>query len=192
VGGGSRQAICPLRRKKLRSYGRLRVEHRKVVIALAKNLSIMWGGVYRITLAEGLRDRRIRDACQATLPISISPVCQFAYSNLIYTTSLTLISPTSHFTCLPIYLIQFRLFNFIYIPSDKTISLYFISGCFSLHFYKTCLILDKYVTLYFMWVKTEYCFLSICSNRARLNHCILSTCSEAVIRKVCIHIICLF
>jgi hypothetical protein len=53
VGGGSHQAICPLRTE-LMLVGCLGVEHRKVGIAIAEDLCEWRGG--GISLAEGLRD----------------------------------------------------------------------------------------------------------------------------------------
>jgi hypothetical protein len=60
-----------------------------------------------------------------TYRLSISSVYDFAYSSFIYATFSTFISPTSHFTYLPLYLI-FHLSHFTYIASDKTVSLHFI------------------------------------------------------------------
>jgi hypothetical protein len=45
--------------------------------------------------------------CQVTLPILIPLTYHFAYSNLNYATSTTFISPASHFSHIPLYLIPF-------------------------------------------------------------------------------------
>jgi hypothetical protein len=74
----------------------------------------------------------------------------FAYINFICTTSATFMWPSGHFTYLPVYLIQFRLFHFTYITWDKAVFFNFISCNYSLHFFKTYLELDKTVSLYFI------------------------------------------